>query len=313
MPSTIAEVTARDGTRLLTRRWAPAGGAWASMLLVHGLAEHSARYGRTGEALAAAGVDVHAFDLRGHGGSSGRRGDVTRWTDLHDDVEDGLARARVEAGGAPVALLGHSFGGLLVLDAVLAGRATPDLLVLSSPGLADALPAWQHAVAPVAARILPRLSLRNAWTGADLSRDPAVGAAVDADPLCLRRATVRMGAHGFAAQARVRGAVDRLSVPTWVHHGSDDRLVPPRSTEPLGAVPTVTRRVYPGLRHECLNEPEGPAVVADLVAWLRGQAVGRVNAERTSPGIGGVEAVPGLGGGQAASSVGVVQTAPGVD
>jgi len=133
-------------------------------------------------------------------------------------------------------------------------------------------------MAPAVARIAPRLSLRSAWTGAALSRDPAVGAAVDADPLCLKRATVRMGAHGFAAQSRVRAAVDRLSVPTWVHHGSDDRLVPPRSTEALAALPTVTRRVYPGLRHECFNEPEGPQVVADVVSWLRGQVAGRAQA-----------------------------------
>ena len=46
----------------------------------------------------------------------------------------------------------------------------------------------------------------------------------------------------------------------------------------------MTRNVYPGLRHETLNEPEGPAVVADMIAWLRaqvgcaGDAVGTVAA-----------------------------------
>jgi acylglycerol lipase len=301
MPSTTLEVAARDGSRLLARRWVPVGEPWAAMLLVHGLAEHSARYERTGEALAAAGVDVHAFDLRGHGGSGGRRGDVTRWSDFHDDVEDGLARTRSAAGDIPVALLGHSFGGLLVLDAVLAGRATPDLLVLSSPSLGDALPAWQHRVAPLAARIVPRWSLANGWTGASLSRDPAVGAAVDADPLCLSRATVRLGAHGFAAQARVRGALDRLPVQTWVHHGSDDPLVPPSFTEELGATPGVTRRVYPGLRHECFNEPEGPQVVADVVSWLQGHAVRPA------------QAGPDMAEGPAALEIGQVPAAPGVD
>ena len=34
-------------------------------------------------------------------------------------------------------------------------------------------------------------------------------------------------------------------------------------------MPGVTRRLYPGLRHETMNEPEGPQVVADVVAWLR--------------------------------------------
>ena len=64
------------------------------MLLVHGLAEHSGRYERTGRLLAEAGIDVTAFDLRGHGGSGGRRGDVERWTDYLDDIAVRLAAVR---------------------------------------------------------------------------------------------------------------------------------------------------------------------------------------------------------------------------
>ena len=33
--------------------------------------------------------------------------------------------------------------------------------------------------------------------------------------------------------------------------------------------------VYPGIRHELHNEPEGPAIIADIIAWIDGQlAVG---------------------------------------
>ena len=60
-----------------------------------------------------------------------------------------------------------------------------------------------------------------------------------------------------------------LAVPTLVFHGSDDRLVPPTATEAFEGLPGVTRRVYPGLRHETLNEPEGSQIVADVIAWLR--------------------------------------------
>jgi alpha-beta hydrolase superfamily lysophospholipase len=78
-----------------------------------------------------------------------------------------------------------------------------------------------------------------------------------------------LGAFGFAAQKRVRATLSQLAVPTLVFHGSDDRLVPPGATESFEPLPGVTRRVYPGLRHETLNEPEGPEVVADVIAWLR--------------------------------------------
>ena len=121
MTSLTSSVAAADGTPLLVRRWA-ASDPWAQMLLVHGLAEHSGRYERTGGLLAEAGIDVTAFDLRGHGGSGGPRGDVEHWTDYLDDIAVRLAAVRTEADGRPVVLFAHSYGGLICTDYVLSGR-----------------------------------------------------------------------------------------------------------------------------------------------------------------------------------------------
>ena len=277
--STTGSVDAADGTPLLVRRWSTSGHPWARMLLIHGLAEHSGRYERAGRLLAEAGVDVTAFDLRGHGGSGGRRGDVERWTDYLDDLAARLAAMRAEADGRPIILFAHSYGGLISTDYVLSGRPAPDLLVLSAPALDDGLPRWQHTFGPLLARVWPTLALKNAWSPDALSRDPDVGRRTRLDPGCPERATTRMGALGFAAQERVRSTLAGLAVPTLVFHGSDDLLVPPRATEPFEGLPNVIRRVYPGLRHETLNEPEGPHVVADTVAWLR-EAVGLISTRR---------------------------------
>ena len=274
--STTSRVPAGGGTRLLVRQWASVGAPWASMLIVHGLGEHSGRYERTGGLFAAAGVDVTALDLRGHGGSGGRRGDVERWTDFLDDIGLILARVRAGAEGHSVVLLGHSMGGLLCTEYALSGRPAPDFLVLSAPALADGLPRWQHAIGPLVARVMPRRAFRNAWGPDALSRDPEVGRLAQNDPGCPQSATVRLGVFGFEAQARARADVGRLRIPTLVFNGGDDRLVPPRATEPFQALPGVTRRVYAGLRHETLNEPEGPQIVADVLDWLRSVGAGPV-------------------------------------
>ena len=267
--SETSSITAADGTPLLVRRWTAVSDRWAQMLLVHGLAEHSGRYERTGGLLAEAGIDVTAFDLRGHGGSGGRRGDIEDWSDYLDDIGDRLAAVRAAADGRPVVLFAHSYGGLISTDYVLSGRPAPDLLVLSGPALDDGLPRWQHILAPMLARFWPTLALKNAWGPDVLSRDPEVGRLAQLDPGSPQRMTLRLGAFGFAAQERVRATLSGLAVPTFVIHGSDDRLVPPSATEPFETLPGVTRRLYPGLRHETLNEPEGPQVVADVIAWLR--------------------------------------------
>jgi alpha-beta hydrolase superfamily lysophospholipase len=269
-----SSITAADGTPLLVRRWAAGSDPWALMLLVHGLAEHSGRYERTAGLLAAAGIDVTAFDLRGHGGSGGPRGDVEHWTDYLDDIAARLESLRAEADGRPVVLFAHSYGGLICTDYVLSGRPVPNFLVLSAPALGDGLPRWQHVLAPLIARIWPTLALKNAWGPDVLSRDPEVGRLAGLDPGSPERMTVRLGVFGFTAQERVRATLSKLAVPTLVFHGADDRLVPPTATEPFEKIPGVNRHVYPGLRHETLNEPEGPQVVADVIAWLH-EAVNR--------------------------------------
>ncbi len=84
----------------------------------------------------------------------------------------------------------------------------------------------------------------------------------------LYATTSRMGALGFAEQARVRDAVSSLTIPTLVIHGLDDPIVPARASEPLAALPGVTRRVYAGIRHEPHNEPEGPQIIAEVISWI---------------------------------------------
>ena len=211
-PSSVTSpIISADGTSLLVRRWPAASDRWAQMLLVHGLAEHSGRYERTGGLLAEAGIDVTAFDLRGHGGSGGRRGDVERWTDYLDDIAVRIEAVREEADGRPVVLFAHSYGGLISTDYVLSGRPAPDLLVLSGPALDDGLPRWQHILAPLIARIWPTLALKNAWGPDVLSRDPEVGRLARLDPGNPERMTVRLGALGFAAQDRVRATLASLA------------------------------------------------------------------------------------------------------
>ncbi|MGH8927236.1 MAG: alpha/beta fold hydrolase, partial [Acidimicrobiia bacterium] len=164
-------------------------------------------------------------------------------------------------------LLGHSMGGLIALEYALSDRPRPDLMVLSAPALGGGS-AWQRAVAPILARLYPTLSLPTRITGDMLSRDPAVGEAYLADPLVSSKATTRLGAAIFAAQDRVLGALQGLSVPTLVIHGEQDSLVPTVSSQPLASVPGVERRVLSGLRHEMFNEPEGPEVVAEVIEWI---------------------------------------------
>jgi len=266
----VDHVATRDGTSLLVRHWpVPAGEPWATMLLVHGLAEHSGRYEHVGAQLADAGIDTHAFDQRGFGASGGPRASIDRWSQLHDDLEERIAAARSIAPTRPLILFGHSLGGLISLGYVLDGRSRPDLLVLSAPAIGASVPLWQRLLVGSLRRVAPGLLLSNRLDTEVLSSDPRVRASYIADPLNQHKSTVRFAHAAFGEQRRVAASLDRLALPTLVVHGADDRLVPTQTSGVLEGRPGVTRRVYPATRHELHNEPVTRQEVDDIVGWVR--------------------------------------------
>jgi alpha-beta hydrolase superfamily lysophospholipase len=289
IPNTPGEGTTRmpDGTILRTLEWPVSGEPWAVALIVHGLGEHGGRYGPVARAMTAAGIEVHAYDHRGFGGSAGPRAYIERWSIYHDDLDVRITALRETHAGLPLILYGHSLGGLVAIGYVLSDtpRPMPDLLVLSAPGIEATVPGWKRRLAAALTGIVPRMRLANGLPDDGLSRDPTVRALADADPLCMSTSTVRLGAEAFKEQERVQAAIarlDRLPVPTYVFHGSADPIVPVTASERLEGKANVTRRVHDGLRHECHHEPEHEDVLAEVVAWIRANAPA---AEQTGAGV----------------------------
>ncbi len=259
-------VTTRTGVTELRRRW-PASDPWAAALIVHGLAEHSGRYEHSGARLAAAGIETHAFDLQGFGASGGGRADIDRWSTYLVQVLDNLVP--LFATKLPVVLVGHSVGGLITVDYTLSRHRQPDLVVLNAPAIGAVVPTWQREGAPVLARLVPRLTLANPIYPEEIFSDPKTVRNYLADPLAVTRTTVRLGAILLDRMDRVSRSLDLYTAPTLVLHGADDTLVPPDVSAPLGERPSVERRVYPGIRHGSINEPQGLPLVNDITAWIR--------------------------------------------
>jgi alpha-beta hydrolase superfamily lysophospholipase len=286
----VERVQAADGTMLTTRHWRPDAATVPRgyVLLVHGLGEHSGRYEHVGGRLADAGLDVRAFDQRGFGASGGRRAYVERWSQLHEDLAERLLEVRAAAGDEPVVLYGHSLGGLVSLGYVLGGEADgsarpkPDLLVLSAPAIDSTLPAWKQAAARVLGRVAPTLSIRNALRMETLSRDPDVGRRYLADPLNHHRTTTGFGLAALVEVERVRTSLTGLDLPTLVLHGEADGLVPTASSAQLAALPGVTRRTFPWLRHEIHNEAGWERIVDGIVAWIDEHARGHPAVDSTA-------------------------------
>jgi len=301
---------AADGVELFVRRFDPDAGRplRATVQLLHGMGEHGARYARLAEALTAEGFAVFAADCRGHGETAASEAELgffaetDGWQRLVSDVRALAARVSELLPGRPRVLLGHSMGSFLALDCLTQFGDTLAAAVLSgSNGSAAGTALLFRAVAGIErlrlgarghSALLDKMvfgrfntAFEPAATPFDwLSRDPDEVAKYVADARCGFVLT----AGGFVDLAGALSRLARRSVlaripkalPIYLVGGERDPVGGRAGIGRLAAelraagVERVLERVYPGGRHEMLNETNRDEVTRELCDWL-GSAVAR--------------------------------------
>jgi len=249
----------------------------AAVLVVHGLGEHSGRYGHLLDAMAADGVSFFALDHQGHGKSGGKRGHVNDFADYAADIKQYIDQViRREADGLPLICLGHSMGGLIAALFALTHQQDLAALILSSPAFIPGVkvPAVQAAAAKIVARFLPRLTQSNKLNAADLSHDPETVRAYQADPLVHDRVSTGWFVSFLATADQCLARAGELTLPLLVIQGTEDRMVSPEGSRLFfdragGSQKTI--KLFGGLYHETMNElPRDRAVVLETLAgWIR--------------------------------------------
>ena len=272
--------TGADGAPIAGFRWIDDTATPHAVLQVaHGMGEHARRYPTPLEPLIAAGWAIYADDHRGHGltapgpdalGDFGENGAELVVEDMHKLT----SLARAEHPDLPRILLGHSLGSFFAQAYVFDHSRAIDGLVLSGTA------AFGDRTGPQ--RRLDEIGLDGEaprtpfdW----LSRDPAEVDAYIADPLCgFSRKPAGDGAFARVA-ARLRDPAEiakiRKDLPIYVFVGDKDPvnqdlalLAPLLDRYRDAGLTDLTVKVYPGGRHEMLNETNRAEVVADLMAWL---------------------------------------------
>jgi lysophospholipase len=274
--ATEASFTGVGGLLIFRRTWLPAATPRAVIALAHGAGEHSGRYQHVAERLVAEGYAVYALDHRGHGHSEGPRALLDRIANTVSDLDSLIVLAAAEHPGLPVFLLGHSMGGLISLRYAMAHQDRLTGLILSGPLAAlDAAPAPVRVIAKALSAIAPKAPAI-AVDSSLVSRDPAVVATYDADPLVHHgKLPVRTVAVLSDAVDSLPEGVRAITVPTLILYGTDDGLCPPRGSKMLAeqiSSQDKTLKSYEGLYHEILNEPERDQVLDDIVSWLDARA-----------------------------------------
>lgn len=274
----------------------------AVIQVVHGMAEHSARYARFAEQATARGYAVVADDHRGHGltaqdGNLGHVADRDGWDLVLEDLSALLDAVRSSWPGAPVVLMGHSWGSFLVrLMATRRGGDLAGLIVMGTGGDPGLVGGAGAALASVLGRLrgrgrpskaLDRIVFASYNRGLGpvrtvfdwLSRDPAEVDAYIEDPWCgflCSNSFFRDLARGTSTVARPEVfAATPAGLPVLVMSGGADPVGAhgrgPRQVADAyrrAGVRDVALRILPGARHELLNETNRADVTGQLLDWV---------------------------------------------
>jgi alpha-beta hydrolase superfamily lysophospholipase len=259
------------GVEISYRIWRGEGTPRAAVVISHGGGEHCGRYAHVARRLNDAGYPVFALDHRGHGRSGGGRMRFDSVDPLAADLRTMVGIAADAVSVRRPFLLAHSMGAAVGLHYACDHQDELSGLVLS--GALAALD--QKTPARIAARAIARVAPGRGIFTVDpqtVSRDPEVVRGYDEDPLNFHGA---FPAASIVALERVGMTFPRrlpsLTLPLLILHGGDDKLTPPsgsRLVDELASSHDKTLRIYPGLRHEILNEPERDTIIDEIVAWL---------------------------------------------
>jgi len=297
----VQEMTFRSvtGQELEKRFWPAQGEAKGVVQLVHGMAEHIARYDDTAEALNAAGYHVVGHTHLGHGKNAQIKGyfaDKQGWDAVLSDTHAVRVQTQEEYPDLPYYLLGHSMCSFVARGYALQHEEGLSGVIFSGTGhfekpiiTAGTLISGLQCLlgkGKEPCKLLHNMNFsannqafENPRTECDwLSRDPEQVDAYVADPLCGFMFTARAYKDMFDGLSRLypeKLDAMKKDVPVLLFSGDKD---------PVGAngegvrkvhdelkaagIADLSMKLYPDGRHEMFNEINKEEVWQDLITWL---------------------------------------------
>ena len=292
-----------DRTRIHAVEWIPEGSVRGVLQIAHGMVEFIERYDRFASFMASQGFYVVGNDHLGHGLSvtdenqygyfAERDGNLCVIGDMHQLREDTAGKYPE----VPYFLLGHSMGSFLVRQyiedhgeglsgAIVMGTGYQQAAALNAAiGLSSFLQKTRGG--HYRSRMINNMALgscnssfepartKNDW----LTKDEAIVDAYEANPLNQFMFTVNGYCNMFRGMryAEDQKNLDRIpkGLPILVVSGENDPVgdfgkgpaLVAESFRSTG-IRDVTLKLYPGDRHEILNELDRETVDRDLLQWI---------------------------------------------
>jgi len=255
---------------LFYQSWMPQDPKGA-LVIVHGIGDHSSRYSHVGTYFSKHGYAVYAYDQRGNGRSSGRKGHIRNFDEYMLDLACFIKNLNLSR--KPF-LLGHSLGGLVAIRYAMDYPEDIAGIIVSSPalGLSMKVPIWKKAVAYSLHTLYPEFTfIDNEISSEYLTHDTAVCKAYDEDPLVHRMRSASFFVEFVKAYRRTLREPRKLKIPSLFLQAGDDRIVSVGALKEFYegiVIKDKAIKIYPNFYHEILNEIEKNKVFKDIERWL---------------------------------------------
>ncbi len=259
------------GIKIFTREWRPADKPRGVVVISHGLNAHSGQYEWPAQQFTSNGLAVYALDHRGRGRSEGERFFVKKFADWTKDLATFIEIVKAREPGLPVFLLGHSAGGVIACGYTLEHQDEIAGLICEDFAYQVPAPAVALEILKGVSHVAPHahvMKLKNE----DFSRDPAVVAALNADPLIANESQPsETVAELVRADQLLKTSFRRITLPLLILHGTADKVTKPSGSKEFydkAGSSDKTLKLYEGHFHDLLADVGKQQVMADIQAWI---------------------------------------------
>ncbi|MCT4636958.1 MAG: lysophospholipase [Bacteroidales bacterium] len=272
MPIDNTNLVTSDNLNLHVYKWSETDCNRGVIAIVHGIGEHGFRYDHVAKYFVKAGYIVYAFDYRGHGRSSGKRGFVNCYNELLDDVDLFIDHIKIDNPQSKIVLYGHSLGGNIVTRYTLERHNRHNSMIVTSPwfGLANEIPGVIILLLKMLCKVDRNMIIRSFLNIKHLSHDRVEVEKYKNDKLVHNKVSLNLLLGGIESAKLIMNSAGKIKMPVLLTHGDSDKITSAACSKKFAdkSEENLTFKEWPGMYHELHNESEKETVLCYIKNWI---------------------------------------------
>ncbi|WP_047152798.1 alpha/beta hydrolase [Aneurinibacillus tyrosinisolvens] len=259
------------GAELFYRVFKPKGVPKAAVIVVHGHGDHSGGLQNLCACLVEHEYIAYAFDLRGHGKSSGTRGFIRTWEEYRGDLHEFRKLVTSELSELPLYIVAHSLGGVISLDYSLYHGADIAGLVAIAPAVSYEVKPIEKLLIALMGKLKPDYTIEKSSNLHLLTQDPEMITRLSSDVLRHNTVTPGLGRGLIQTLSGLMNQAHSIEMPFLLQYGLDDEITPPTKLRQFfNSVGSQDKQKfeYDSMRHRPFDDLGRKQFFADMLSWL---------------------------------------------